>query len=73
MMAFMMPVFSGYITWNYSAGLALYWCVGNLIMIGAQFAMNNTPEGREMRALAAKRARRKSVASPQGKTIQARR
>ncbi len=69
MMAFMMPVFSGYITWNYSAGLALYWCVGNLIMIGAQFAMNNTPEGREMRALAAKRARRK-LAAPAGKTIQ---
>ena len=73
MMAFMMPVFSGYITWNYSAGLALYWCVGNLIMIGAQFAMNNTPEGREMRSLAAKRARRKLASPAAGKTIQARR
>jgi len=27
MMAFMMPAFSGYITWNYASGLALYWAV----------------------------------------------
>ncbi len=72
MMAFMMPVFSGYITWNYSAGLALYWCVGNLLMIGAQYGMNQTKEGREMREIAAKRARRKTGA-PQGKTIQGKR
>ena len=72
MMAFMMPVFSGYITWNYSAGLALYWCVGNLIMIAAQYGMNQTKEGREMRALALKRARRKTGA-PQPKTIQGKR
>ena len=72
MMAFMMPVFSGFITWNYSSGLALYWCVGNLMMVAAQFGMNQTREGREMRELAAKRARRK-VGSPQGKTIQGKR
>ena len=72
MMAFMMPVFSGYITWNYSSGLALYWCVGNLIMIAAQYAMNQTKEGREMRDIAAKRARRKAGA-PQAKTIQGKR
>jgi YidC/Oxa1 family membrane protein insertase len=72
MMAFMMPVFSGFITWNYSSGLALYWCVGNLMMVAAQFGMNQTKEGREMRELAAKRARRK-VGAPQGKTIQGKR
>ncbi len=72
MMAFMMPVFSGYITWNYSSGLALYWCVGNLIMIAAQYGMNQTKEGREMRELAVKRARRKAGA-PQAKTIQGKR
>ena len=72
MMAFMMPVFSGYITWNYSAGLALYWCVGNLLMIAAQYGMNQTKEGREMREIAAKRARRK-VGAPQAKTIQGKR
>ena len=33
MMAFMMPAFSGYMTWNYASGLALYWSVGNLISI----------------------------------------
>ena len=72
MMAFMMPVFSGYITWNYSAGLALYWCVGNLLMIAAQYGMNQTKEGREMKELALKRARRKAGA-PQGKVIQGKR
>ncbi len=72
MMAFMMPVFSGYITWNYSSGLALYWCVGNLLMIAAQYGMNQTKEGREMREIAAKRARRKTGA-PQAKTIQGKR
>ena len=72
MMAFMMPVFSGYITWNYSSGLALYWCVGNLLMIAAQYGMNQTKEGREMREIAAKRARRKSGA-PQAKVIQGKR
>ena len=36
MMAFMMPLFSGYITWNYASGLALYWSVGNLIGIAQQ-------------------------------------
>jgi YidC/Oxa1 family membrane protein insertase len=72
MMAFMMPLFSGYITWNYSAGLALYWCVGNLIMIAAQYGMNQTKEGREMRELAAKRARRK-VGAGQPRTIQGKR
>lgn len=71
MMAFMMPLFSGYITWNYSSGLALYWCVGNLIMIAAQYAMNQTKEGREMREIAAKRARRKAGTST--KVIQGRR
>ena len=78
MMAFMMPVFSGYMTWNYASGLALYWNVGNLIMILQQLVMNQTSLGREMKEIAAKRARRK-VAAPKpgqrtvnGKTIQGR-
>jgi len=66
MMAFMMPAFSGYMTWNYASGLALYWSVGNLIGIAQQAIMNRTSLGREMREIAAKRARRK------GTTIQAR-
>jgi YidC/Oxa1 family membrane protein insertase len=60
MMAFMMPLFSGYITWQYASGLALYWSVGNLIGIAQQSVMNQTSLGREMRAMAAKRARRKT-------------
>jgi len=61
MMAFMMPAFSGYMTWNYASGLALYWSVGNLISIATQFVMNKTSIGREMREIAAKRARRKAT------------
>ena len=70
MMAFMMPAFSGYMTWNYASGLALYWSVGNIIGIAQQAVMNRTSLGREMREIAAKRARRKSGAAA---TIQGRR
>ena len=72
MMAFMMPAFSGYITWNYAAGLALYWTVGNFIMIAQQAVMNRTALGKEMRAIAAKRLQRKAAAATP-KTIQGRR
>lgn len=68
MMAFMMPAFSLFITWNYASGLGLYWCVGNVLMVLMQFAMNQSPLGREMRELAAKRARKKTGGSQ--KTIQ---
>ena len=75
MMAFMMPAVSGYMTWNYASGLALYWSVGNLISIATQAVMNRTSIGREMREIAAKRARRKAGEGvgqklPAGKTIQ---
>jgi YidC/Oxa1 family membrane protein insertase len=60
MMAFMMPAFTGFFTWNYGSGLALYWSVGNLIGIIQQAVMNRTSLGREMREIAAKRARRKA-------------
>jgi len=60
MMAFMMPAVSGYMTWNYASGLALYWTIGNLISIIQQSVMNRTSIGREMREIAAKRARRKA-------------
>ena len=75
MMAFMMPAFSGYMTWNYASGLALYWSVGNLISIATQAVMNRTSIGREMREIANKRARRKAGVGVTGKqsprTIQA--
>ena len=72
MMAFMMPAISGYMTWNYSSGLALYWSVGNLISIATQAVMNRTGVGQEMREIANKRARRKAGLGVGGspKTIQ---
>jgi len=78
MMAFMMPAFSGWMTWNYASGLALYWNVGNLIMIIQQTVMNRTALGREMREIAAKRARAKlgpakPGAKPAPRTIPGRR
>ncbi len=74
MMAFMMPAFSGYMTWNYASGLALYWNIGNLVMIIQQQVMNRTSLGREMKEIAAKRASRKTaVRSSSSKTIQGRR
>jgi YidC/Oxa1 family membrane protein insertase len=78
MMAFMMPAFSGWMTWNYASGLALYWNVGNLIMIIQQTVMNNTSLGKEIKAIAAARARKASTSpktppKPAPKTIQARR
>ena len=42
------------------SGLALYWAVGNFISIAQQAIMNRTSLGREMREIAAKRARRKA-------------
>jgi YidC/Oxa1 family membrane protein insertase len=60
MMAFMMPAISGYFTWTYGSGLALYWAIGNLISIAQQSVMNRTSLGKEMREIAAKRARRKA-------------
>ncbi len=74
MMAFMMPAISGYWTWSYASGLALYWNVGNLIMMIQQVVMNRTALGREMRELQLNRAKKKNLAAaPRGKTIQARR
>jgi len=68
MMAFMMPVFFGFIMWNLGSGVCLYWAGSNLIGVGQQFIINRTSMGREMRAIAAKRAAKKA-----GKIINARR
>jgi len=71
MMAFMMPAVTGYFVLNYASGLGLYWAVGNFLSIITQQIMNRSSLGREMREIAAKRARRKAgVAAP---TIQGKR
>jgi YidC/Oxa1 family membrane protein insertase len=60
MMAFTMPVFFGFMTWNLSSGLALYWAFGNVINVIQQAIMNRTGMGKQMRDIAAKRAAKKS-------------
>jgi YidC/Oxa1 family membrane protein insertase len=59
MMNVMMPVMMGFLSWNFASGLCLYWSEGNLIAIAQQAIMNRTGLGREMREMAAKRARKK--------------
>ncbi|HKD02603.1 MAG TPA: membrane protein insertase YidC [Terriglobales bacterium] len=59
MMNWIMPLAMGFIFYNLAAGLNLYYGLSNLIAISQQFIMNRTPLGREMREMAAKRARKK--------------
>jgi len=59
MMNLMMPVMMGFISFNLPAGLGLYWCAGQVIMIAQQAALNRSSLGREMREMMAKRARKK--------------
>ena len=70
MLAFMMPVMFGFMLWHYASGLALYWGTGNLINLAMQLAINQSGMGKEMHAIAAKRAAKKSGG---GGTIQGRR
>jgi YidC/Oxa1 family membrane protein insertase len=71
MMAIMMPVIFGFTLWHYASGLALYWGTGNIINLGIQLAINQSRIGKEMHALAAKRAAKKAGKNPP--TLQARR
>jgi YidC/Oxa1 family membrane protein insertase len=59
-MTVMMPVMLGVISWTLSAGLGVYWILGNMIGIGQQQLLNRTRFGKEMRAMAQKRARQRS-------------
>jgi YidC/Oxa1 family membrane protein insertase len=68
MMAFMMPAVFGFMMWNIGSGVALYWACSNLLGVAQQLVMNRTSMGREMRAIAMKRAAKKT-----GKVVNARR
>jgi len=60
--------------WQLPSGLSLYWGTGNLINLAMQLAINQSKMGREMHAMAAKRAAKKpggNVSNP--RTIQGRR
>lgn len=59
MMNVMMPVMMGVLSWNFASGLCLYWSEGNFIAVAQQLILNRTGLGREMREMAAKRARKK--------------
>ena len=59
MMAYMMPIFFGFMTWSLSSGLTLYWAASNVINVIQQAIMNRTGLGREMREIAVKRAAKK--------------
>jgi YidC/Oxa1 family membrane protein insertase len=59
MMAIMMPVIFGFTLWHYASGLALYWGTGNLINLAMQLGINQSHIGKEMHAIAAKRAAKK--------------
>jgi YidC/Oxa1 family membrane protein insertase len=71
MMAFMMPAIFGFMLWSYASGLALYWGTGNIINLAIQLGINQTSMGKEMHAIAARRAVKKGGGDPT--TIQARR
>ncbi len=59
MMAFMMPVFFGFMLWHYASGLALYWGTSNMIYLAMQIGINQSSMGKEMHAIAARRAKKR--------------
>ncbi len=64
MMAIMMPIIFGFTLWHYASGLALYWGTGNLINLAIQLSINQSHIGKEMHAIAAKRAAKKAGVNP---------
>jgi YidC/Oxa1 family membrane protein insertase len=56
MMAVMMPVVMGFVLWHYASGLALYWGTSNILYLAMQIAINRSHWGKEMHAIAARRA-----------------
>jgi YidC/Oxa1 family membrane protein insertase len=64
MMAFMMPAIFGVMMWSIGSGVALYWAGSNLIGVAQQVVMNRTSMGREMRAIALKRAAKRQGKLP---------
>jgi YidC/Oxa1 family membrane protein insertase len=73
MMAIMMPAIFGFTLWHYPSGLALYWCTGNIINFIIQLSINNSSIGKELQAIAAKRAAKRNAGGNNAKTIQGRR
>ena len=60
MMTLMMPLMIGFFSYSLPSGLSVYWVVGNVIAIIQQYIMPRSSLGREMRAEAEKRARKRA-------------
>ena len=60
MMTLMMPLMIGFFSYSLPSGLSVYWVVGNIIAFIQQYVMNRSSLGREMRAEAEKRARKRA-------------
>jgi YidC/Oxa1 family membrane protein insertase len=71
MLAIMMPAMFGFMLWTYASGLSLYWGTGNILNMAIQISINQSHIGKEMSAIAAKRAAKKTGVNP--KTIQGKR
>jgi YidC/Oxa1 family membrane protein insertase len=71
MMAIMMPIVFGFTMLHFASGLALYWGTSNVINLGLQVGINQSQMGKEMHAIAARRATKKLGSGP--KTNQGRR
>ena len=72
MMAIVMPIFMGFILFNYASGLALYWGTSNIINLVLQLGVNQSKMGKEMHDIAARRNQKKSSSGNQ-RVIQGRR
>ena len=64
MMAIVSPVIMGFILWHYASGLALYWGTSNIVNILMQLGVNQSSMGKEMHAIAARRAQKKAGNAP---------
>jgi YidC/Oxa1 family membrane protein insertase len=73
MMAIMMPAIFGFTMIHFASGLALYWGTGNVINLVMQLAINQSPMGKELHEIAAKRAAKKLPPGGGPRTIQGRR
>ena len=59
MMAFVMPIMFGFFMLHFPSGLSLYWMVGNVISLVIQIWINHSSLGKELHAIAARRAAKK--------------
>src|SRR5215469_3802836 len=59
MMNWFMPIMMGVLFFRFPSGLNLYYAESNFIRMGQQWTMNQTKLGREIKEIAAKRARKR--------------